>query len=75
MADDASNTPDKGEQLLAKRIESPLVARLSLGLGAILGVIAISWAIDFWLNLGFTWYDEQAMVACLGLTLGIIFIR
>ena len=58
-----------------ERKESALVNRLSLGLGAIITVIAVTWAIDFWLDLGFTWYDEQAMIACLGLTLGIVFIR
>lgn len=32
-------------------------------------------AIEFWLKVGFQWFDEQAMATCLGLTLAIIFIR
>ncbi len=77
------NVPEPGviesgqgeNKYLAKRVESRFVARLTLGLGTLISVIAISWALDFWLNLGFTWFDEQAMVTCLGLSLAITFIR
>ena len=75
MADNSTETEDKSPQFIAERTESPVVNRLSLGLGALITFIAVTWAIDFWLELGFTWFDEQAMIACLGLTLGVIFIR
>ncbi|MDP6428545.1 MAG: TRAP transporter fused permease subunit [Rhodospirillales bacterium] len=75
MAENASEIEQDQEKYLAERVESRLVTLLSLGLGALISIIAITWAIDFWLNLGFTWFDEQAMVACLGLSLAIIFIR
>ncbi len=61
--------------LLAQRRESPRIARLSLGLGSVVTVISVTWAVDLWLELGFEWFDEQAMMACLGLTLAIIFLR
>jgi TRAP transporter 4TM/12TM fusion protein len=35
----------------------------------------LTWAIDLWIQLGFTFYDEQALIACVGLALAIIFIR
>ena len=75
MADTASPTQDSNKHLAPERQEAPIVRHLSLGLGAIITFIAVTWAIDLWLDLGFTWYDEQAMVACLGLTFAIIFIR
>ena len=75
MVETASETGEQSPQVLVERKESALVNHLSLGLGAIITIIAVTWAIDFWLDLGFTWYDEQAMIACLGLTLGIVFIR
>ncbi len=65
----------RSASLLSQRKESALITRLSLGLGAIITVIAVTWSVDLWLELGFAWFDEQAMTACLGLTLGIIFIR
>tara|TARA_R110000868_G_scaffold1253_12_gene9782 strand:- start:24666 stop:26648 length:1983 start_codon:yes stop_codon:yes gene_type:complete len=75
VVDTDSSIEQKSQSLLATREECRLVTVLSLGLGTLISVIAISWAIDFWLELGFTWYDEQAMVTCLGLTLAVIFIR
>ena len=72
---DDSPKENRGAKLLARREESPLIASISLGLGAIVTVISVTWAIDLWLELGFEWFDEQAMTACLGLTLGIIFLR
>jgi len=73
----AENTTEAEEKpsFVQERKESAIVARSSMALGAIITVIAVTWAIDFWLSLGFTWYDEQAMIACLGLTLGLIYIR
>jgi len=65
----------KGALLLAARTETQLVKILTLGLGSLISIIVITWAVDFWLKLGFQWFDEQAMVVCLGLTLAIIFIR
>ena len=75
MADDGRTDGGRGASLLSRRKESALITRLSLGLGAIITVIAVTWSVDLWLELGFAWFDEQAMTACLGLTLGIIFIR
>ncbi len=75
MTDNTTEAQKENESFIEKRIESPMVNRLSLGLGALITFIAVTWAIDFWLGLGFTWYDEQAMIACLGLTLAVIFIR
>ena len=75
MTEDELGGEEQVPQILVERREGALVANLSLGLGALIGLIAITWAIDLWLSFGFVWYDEQAMVACLGLTLGIIFIR
>ena len=75
MADDKRTGGGRSASLLSQRKESALIKRLSLGLGAILTVIAVTWSVDLWLELGFAWFDEQAMTACLGLTLGIIFIR
>ncbi len=60
---------------MVERDESPFVAGVTVALGAVIAVIAITWSIDFWLDMGFTWYDEQAMIVCFGLTLAIIFIR
>jgi TRAP transporter 4TM/12TM fusion protein len=65
----------KGAALLAQRKESPFVRLATLGLGSIITIIAVTWAIELWLKLGFEWFDEHAMVACLGLTLAIVFIR
>lgn len=75
MSENATAAGEKKPDILVTREESPLVAKLTLGLGAIITVIAITWALDVWLELGFQWFDEQAMIACLGLTLAIIFIR
>ncbi len=75
MADAKSSNENRPESYLAAREESHFVNWTSLGLGAVIAFISITWAIDFWLDRGFTWYDEQAMVACLGLTLAIVFIR
>lgn len=75
MADNASVSETKSQELLAERTESRLVTYISSALGALIAIIAITWAIDFWLNLGFAWYEEQAMIACLALTFGIIYVR
>ncbi len=80
MADQQStpvenDSNDKGKKLLAERTEAPHIKKLTLALGAITTLIVLTWAVEFWLRLGFQWFDEQAMVACLGITLGIIFIR
>ncbi len=75
MAENDSEIAPEENKYIAERVESRLVTLLSLGLGSLISIIAITWAIDFWLNLGYTWFDEQAMVACLGLSLGIVFIR
>ena len=75
MAENGSESGQEENKYLAERVESRLVTLLTVVLGALITVIVISWAIDFWLNLGFTWFDEQAMVACLGLSLGIVYIR
>ena len=75
MNDNTAREKDKKPQLLVERKETLLVSRVTLGLGAIVSLIAITWALDIWLNLGFLWFDEQAMVACLGLSLAIIFFR
>ena len=65
----------KADQYLSERRECPLVTRLTMGLGAIIALVTITWAVDFWIDLGFAWYDEQAMVGCLGLALAIVFVR
>lgn len=75
MADNTSETLINTEEMLVEREESSFVRRTTQGLGALISIIAITWAIDFWLNLGFAWYDEQAMISCLALTLAVIFIR
>jgi TRAP transporter 4TM/12TM fusion protein len=75
VADSASETGQEKNKYLAERVESPLVTRITLVIGTIITLVALTWAIDFWLDMGFTWYDEQAMVGCLGLSFGIIFIR
>lgn len=80
MADNSSTTADdneneKGALLLAARTETNLVKNLTLGLGSLITLIVLTWAIEFWLKVGFQWFDEQAMATCLGLTLAIIFIR
>lgn len=80
MADNTAASEDntenkKGSELLAARTECNLVRVLTLGLGALITLIVLTWAVEFWLKIGFQWFDEQAMAACLGLTLAIIFIR
>jgi TRAP transporter 4TM/12TM fusion protein len=80
VADNSSTTVDdtkndKGALLLAARTETDLVKNLTLGLGALITLIVLTWAIELWLKIGFQWFDEQAMATCLGLTLAIIFIR
>lgn len=78
MADNQATTAsekDKGAALLAARTETKLVKNLTLGLGALITFIVLTWAIELWLKIGFQWFDEQAMVTCLGLTIAIIFIR
>ena len=72
---DGARKSDRGARLLAERREGRLVTGATRVLGAILTLIALTWAIEFWLRLGFQWFDEQAMVACFGLTLAIVFIR
>ncbi len=66
---------DRGAQLLAERREGRFVVVSTRVLGALLTLIALTWAIELWLALGFQWFDEQALVACFGLTLAIVFIR
>ena len=75
MSESASQSEPGKNKYLAERVESPLVRRITLSIGVIITLIAITWATDVWLNMGFTWYDEQAMIACLGLSLGIAYIR
>jgi len=75
LSESVSETDPEQNKYLAVRVESLLVSNISLTIGAVITLIALTWSIDFWLDLGFTWYDEQAMVACLGLSLGIIFVR
>ena len=75
VAENESEAEERTPDVLVRRQESALVERLTLALGSLITVIAVTWSIDFWLELGFEWFDEQAMVACLGLTLGIVFIR
>ncbi len=76
MSDNATATGDNKEpEILVEREETSLVRNITLALGAVITLIAITWALDVWLELGFQWFDEQAMVACLGLTLAIIFLR
>tara|TARA_B100000676_G_scaffold216656_1_gene213327 strand:+ start:6771 stop:8762 length:1992 start_codon:yes stop_codon:yes gene_type:complete len=65
----------KGAALLQEWKEGPLVNVLCLSMGALITIIALSWAIELPLKAGFQWLDEQAMVACYGLVLGIVFIR
>ncbi len=71
--DNATN--ERGAKLLSEREESKLVSTLTLGIGAIITLIVLTWAIELWLRLGFEWFDEQACIACFGCTLAIIFIR
>ena len=80
MADNTAATEEntenkKGSALLAARTECDLVRVVTLGLGALITLIVLTWAIELWLKIGFQWFDEQAMAACLGLTLAIIFVR
>ena len=72
---DSGGRKDRGAQLLAERREGRFVTVSTRVLGAVITVIALTWAIEFWLRLGFQWFDEQALVACFGLTLAIVFIR
>jgi TRAP transporter 4TM/12TM fusion protein len=65
----------KGEALLSQWNESALVKILCLAFGALITIIALSWAIEIPLKLGLEWLDEQAMVACFGLMLVIVYIR
>lgn len=74
-ASEDTNINEKGAKLLAERKESPLVAKLTLGLGSLITLIVLAWAIELPLRLGAQWFEEQAMATCLGLTLAIIFIR
>ena len=72
---DAGGRTDRGAQILSARREGRFVTLSTRVLGAVITVIALTWAIEFWLRLGFQWFDEQALVACFGLTLAIVFIR
>ena len=72
---DAGGRKDRGAQLLSARREGRFVTLSTRVLGAVITVIALSWAIELWLRMGFQWFDEQALVACFGLTLAIVFIR
>lgn len=80
MADNQAATEqpgsnEKGAKLLADRQESAMVKTVTLAIGAIITVIAIAWSIELPNKLGLLFLDEQAMAACFGLTLGIVFIR
>ena len=76
VSENASTTGEvKKPDVLVQRIESSLVRNLTLSMGALITLIAVTWSLDVWLEMGFQWFDEQAMVACLGLTLAIIFVR
>lgn len=44
MADDGRTDGGRGASLLSQRKESALIKRLSLGLGAIITVIAVTWS-------------------------------
>ncbi|MDE0060108.1 MAG: TRAP transporter large permease subunit, partial [Defluviicoccus sp.] len=72
---DGGRRRDRGAQLLAERREGRFVTASTRVLGAAITLIALTWAIELWLALGFQWFDEQALVACFGLTLAIVFIR
>lgn len=65
----------KGAALLAQRTEGAFVKSSCLALGALITLISLSWAIELPLKLGLEWFDEQAMIAGLGLVLGVVFIR
>lgn len=79
MADTSITEKDTASKLGASALvewkESPFVDRLCLGLGSLITLIALAWAIELPLKLGFQWFDEQAMIACYGLVLAIVFIR
>tara|TARA_B100000886_G_scaffold53699_2_gene33008 strand:+ start:484 stop:2448 length:1965 start_codon:yes stop_codon:yes gene_type:complete len=66
---------EKGAALVAEWVESRFVSSFCLALGAILTVVALAWAIELPLKFGLEWFDEQAMVGCLGLVLAIVFVR
>ena len=70
-----SQEKTKGVSLISEWNESALVKKLCLSLGALITLVALSWAIELPLRLGFEWFDEHAMVACFGLMLGIVFVR
>ena len=72
---DAGGRKDRGTQLLSARREGRFVTLSTRILGALITVTALTWAIELWLRMGFQWFDEQALVACFGLTLAIVFIR
>jgi len=65
----------KGAALIAEWVESRFVSSFCLSLGAIITLIALSWAIELPLKFGVEWLDEQAMVGCLGLVIAIVFVR
>ncbi len=65
----------KGAALIAEWTESPFVQSSGLILGAFITLISVAWAIELPLKLGVEWLDEQAMVACLGFVLAVVFIR
>ncbi len=72
---EGARPPDGAAPLLAKRSEGRVVRISTHALGAVITLIVLTWAIELWLKLGFQWFDEQALAACFGLTLAIIFIR
>ena len=73
----SGETPEnkKGAALIAEWDETPFIKFSALFLGAFITLIALAWAVELPLKLGFEWLEEQAMVACLGLVLGVVFIR
>ncbi len=74
-ATDAAPSKDGNNSFLAQRRESRLVTWTSMALGAVIAFIALTWAMELWIQLGITLYDEQALIACLGLSLAIVFLR
>ena len=71
-----SDRGDRGAQLVAQRREGRFVRIFEpCPRRAAITLIVLTWAIELWLRLGFQWFDEQAMVACFGLTLAIVYIR
>ena len=52
----------KGAALIAEWDETPFIKGSALFLGAFITLIALSWAVELPLKLGFEWLEEQAML-------------